>query len=165
MRCIKGLSFLLQLTIALDTSGLDTHARRLLAPVTAALGAFVCPRPPALDTDMEIEQPNEFNPPLHIADSQVSLGLNGESTQNVFLTTIVRPENYKWAVGLIHHILHDAMFSTSYLKFIAKEAVRGLAANYKMQSAATPNYECFDSGEINLHGLISLIYKEGTQAS
>lgn len=150
------------MTVALDTTGLDSKARRLLAPVTAALGAFICPRPPALDTDAEIEGSNEFNPPLYIADSQVSLGLNGESTQNIFLTTIVRPENYKWAVGLLNHILYDATFSTNYLKFIAKEAVRGLAANYKMQKPDEPNYECFDSGEINLHGLISLIYKEGS---
>ncbi|CAL8086532.1 unnamed protein product [Orchesella dallaii] len=152
------------ITVGLDTTSLDSHARRLLAPVTAALGAFVCPRPPALDTDSEIEQPNEFNPPLHIADSQVSLGLNGESTQNVFLTIIVRPEKYKWAVGLLHHILYDNVFSTNYLRFIAKEAVRGLAANYKMQKAESPNYECFDSGEINLHGLINLIYKEESNA-
>ncbi|ODN03717.1 hypothetical protein Ocin01_02955 [Orchesella cincta] len=152
------------ITVGLDTTGLDSNARRLLAPVTAALGAFVCPRPPALDTDSEIEQPNEFNPPLHIADSQVSLGLNGESTQNVFLTIIVRPEKYKWAVGLLHHILYETAFSTSYLRFIAKEAVRGLAANYKMQKAESPNYECFDSGEVNLHGLINLIYKEESNA-
>lgn len=135
--------------------------RRLLAPVTAALGAFVCPRPPALDTDAEIIIPNEFNPPLHIRDSQVSLGLNGESTQNIFLTIIVTPDKYDWGVGLLHHILYEALFPTNYLRFIAKEAVRGLAANYKMQKAEEPNYEVFDSGEINLHGLISLIYKHG----
>lgn len=76
------------MTVALDTTGLDRRARQLLATVTAALGAFVCPRPPALDTDSEIEHPNEYNPPLHIADSQLSLGLNGEATQNVFLSII-----------------------------------------------------------------------------
>lgn len=39
------------------------------------------PRPPGLDTDCEIVDPNEFNPPLEIADSQVSIGLNGEMMQ------------------------------------------------------------------------------------
>jgi len=145
----------------LDTSCLNPKLRKILAPLTAALGAMVCPRPPGLDTDSEIEQKNEFNPPLHLADSQVSIGLNGEMMQSIFLTLIVRPEKYSWAVGLLNFIMHQNVYTGNFLTFIAKEAIRGLAANYKMQTPHEPNYECFEASEINLHGLINQIYKEG----
>jgi hypothetical protein len=135
--------------------------RKLLPSVTAALGAFVCPRPPGLDTDCEIANPNEFNPPMDIADSQVSIGLNGEMMQSIFLTIIVRPDKYAWAVGLLHHVLYKSEFPPNFLKFVSTEAARGLAANYKMQTAEKPNYDCFDSTEINLHSLIKQVYLEG----
>lgn len=150
-----------KVTAVFDTTHLDPTMRKLLSPVTAALGAFVCPRPPGLDTDSEIQDPNEFNPPMDIADSQVSIGLNGEMMQSVFLTIIVRPEKYSWAVGLLHYIMQKAVFSPNFLKFVAAEAARGLAANYKMQTAEKPNYDCFDSAEINLHSLIKQVYKSG----
>jgi len=153
---------LVQLTVVFDTTHLTPEMRKYLAPVSAALGAFVCPRPPGLDTDAEITDPNEFDPPMDIADSQVSIGLNGEMMQSMFMTVIVRPEKYAWAVGLLNYIMTKVTFTPSFLKFVALEAARGLASNYKMQTAEKPNYDCFDSVEINLHSLIKQVYKEGS---
>jgi hypothetical protein len=155
----------LQLTAIFDSTHLDPSLRKFLSPVTAALGAFVCPRPPGLDTDSEIKDPNEFNPPMDIADSQVSIGLNGEMMQSVFLTVIVRPQKYAWSVGLLNYIMNCVSFTPSFLKFIATEAARGLAANYKMQTAEEAKYDCFDSAEINLHSLIKQVYKEGNDCN
>ncbi|CAG7825321.1 unnamed protein product, partial [Allacma fusca] len=141
------------MTLVLDTSNLDDTMRKLIAPVTAALGAVVCPRPPGLDTDADIVNPNEFNPPSNIADSQVSLGLNGEMMQSIFIKLIVRPHQYTWAVGMFHYLLHKTEFTSAFLRFVATEAARGLAANYRMQTAEEPNYDCFEASEINLHAL------------
>jgi hypothetical protein len=152
------------MTLVLDTSHLDDTMRKLIAPVTAALGAIVCPRPPGLDTDADITHPNEFNPPTSIADSQVSLGLNGEMMQSIFITLIVRPHQYSWAVGMFHYLLHNTQFTPAFLRFVATEAARGLAANYRMQTADEPNYDCFEASEINLHALVKLIYKSESNA-
>ena len=149
------------MTLVVDTSHLDEEMRKLVAPVTAALGAIVCPRPPGLDTDADIVDPNEFNPPAHIADSQVSLGLNGEMMQSIFIILIVRPQHYKWAVGMLHYLMNNTTFTAPFLRFVATEAARGLAANYRMQTAEEPNYDCFEASEINLHALVRLIYKSG----
>lgn len=130
-----------------------------MAPVTAALGAVVCPRPPGLDTDVDISNPNEFNLPKDLIDSQVSLGLNGEMMQCLFVTLIVRPEKYEWAVKMLHYLLTELQFDTKFLKFVATEAARGLASNYKAQTASQPNYEYFEASEINLHSLVKMIYK------
>lgn len=81
--------------------------------------------------------------------------------QSIFLTIIVRPEKYAWAVGLLHHVLYNCEFPPNFLKFVSTEAARGLAANYKMQTAEKPNYDSFDSAEINLHSLIKQVYKPG----
>jgi hypothetical protein len=149
------------MTLVVDTSHLDDTMRKLIAPVTAALGAIVCPRPPGLDTDADIVNPNEFNPPTSIADSQVSLGLNGEMMQSIFITLIVRPHQYAWAVGMSNYLIHKTVLSATFLRFVATEAARGLAANYRLQTADEPNYDCFEASEINLHALVKLIYKEG----
>jgi len=127
----------------------------------AALGAMLCPRPPGLDTDSEITNPCEFNPAKNISDSQVSLGLNGEMMQSIFITMIVRPENYAWLVGMFKFILYNYEFPVNFLKFISAEASKGLASNYRMQTAELPNYHSFDSSEINMHSLVKMVYKDG----
>lgn len=149
----------------MDTTHLSEEERSQIAIITSAIGAILCPRPPGLDTDFEIETPTEFNPPMHISDSQVSLGLNGEMVQNVFITLIIRPEHYKWAVGMIHHLLYGYEFTPRFLKFICQESAKGLAYNYRMQTVEVANYEYFDASEINMYSLIKQIYKEGKSSS
>lgn len=98
---------------------------------------------------------------MDIIDSQVSVGLNGEMMQCIFATVIVCPETYKQAVGLLHFVMYAAEFTPEFLKFVANEAAKGLAANYRMQTAEKPNYECFDSAELNLHAIIKQVYNDG----
>jgi len=74
---------------------------------------------------------------------------------------IVLPEHYEWAVGMFHQLLYKFEYTFNFLKFVCVEAVKGLAANYRMQTAEVPNYDCFDATEINLHSLVNMVYKPG----
>jgi hypothetical protein len=84
--------------------------------------------------------------------------------QSIFIKLIVLPHQYKWAVGMLHYLLHKTEFAAAFLRFVASEAARGLAANYRMQTAEEPNYDCFEASEINLHALVRLIYNSESNA-